>query len=124
MKRRTVTFAVVLLLLAAAGGGCGPTRAASALSEARDVLYQARLAGAHEVQDPGRRNPTKAQYNYLLAVEYVEKAKVFQGFSEFDAAESFASKAAALARDAIRLIEEQKRLITTDCGQKGREVAP
>ena len=122
MKYYPVTIFAVLLLLLAVAAGCGPTRSATAISAAKDGMYQARIAGAHEYK-PGARYDTKAQYNYFLAVEYIEKAKVFQGFSEFDAAESFALKAAHLTKEAIELLEEHARHIGNKCVQPTRGAA-
>lgn len=119
MKHHPVTVFAVLALLLAVAAGCGPTRSATAISAAKDGMYQARIAGAHEYK-PGARYDTKAQYNYFLAVEYLEKAKVFQGFSEFDAAESFAIKAARLTKEAIELLEEHERHIGNKCVQPTR----
>jgi len=122
MKYSSMTIPVVLLLLVAAAVSCGPTRTATSIGRAQDALYDARLAGADDYK-AGRRYDTKAQYNYFLAAEYVEKAKVFQGFSEFDAAENFATKAAILARESVKLIEEHKRLIEKKCVQPTRGAA-
>ena len=118
MKR----FSLILLVLAAGlmvVSSCGPIRATSALSDAKDELYKARLAGADDYHKGGRYD-TKAQYDYFLAVEYVEKSKVFLGFSEFDAAEHFSLDAARLAREAVKLIEDQKRKIEKKCVQPKR----
>jgi hypothetical protein len=122
MKQISVTIPALLLILAALAVSCGPTRTATAISRAKDALYEARLAGADDYK-AGRRYDTKAQYNYFLAVEYLEKSKVFRGFSEFDAAENFASKAATLATEAVKLLEEQKRLIEKKCVQPTRGAA-
>jgi len=122
MKHCSVTIPALLLAFAAVAVSCGPTRTATSISRAKDALYEARLAGANEFKQ-GQRYDTKAQYNYFLAVEYLEKSKVFQGFSEFDAADNFASKAALLAKEAVKLLEEQKRLIEKKCVQPTRGAA-
>ena len=122
MKHCSVTIPALLLVLVTLGVSCGPTRTATAIGQAKDALYEARLAGAHECK-AGERYDTKAQYNYILAVEYLEKSKIFQGFSEFDAADSFATKAAALAKEAVKLLEEHKRLIEKKCVQPTRGAA-
>ena len=119
MKHRSVILTAALLLIATVVASCGPTRTATAIGRAKDALYQARLAGADDYR-PGERYDTKAQYNYFLAIEYLEKSKVFQGFSEFDAAENFALKAATLAKEAVQLLEEYRRRIERKCVQPTR----
>ena len=49
MKHILKSLVVVSILLVVAIG-CGPTRAATAISRARDGLYKARLAGADDYQ--------------------------------------------------------------------------
>jgi hypothetical protein len=117
--KQSVTIPALLLILLTLGVSCGPTRTATAISRAKHALYEASLAGADDYK-AGRRYDTKAQYNYFLATEYLEKSKVFQGFSEFDAADNFASKAALLAKEAIKLLKEQERLIEKKCVQPTR----
>ncbi len=122
MKHTSVIIPALVLVLVTLAASCGPTRTATAISRAKDALYEARLAGADDYK-PGLRYNTKAQYNYFLAVEYLEKSKIFQGFSEFDAADDFASKAATLALEAVKLLEEQKRLIEKKCVQPTKGAA-
>ncbi len=122
MKYCLVTIPALLLVLVTVAVSCGPTRTATSISRAKDALYEAKLVGAHDLQ-AGARYDTKAQYNYFLALEYLDKSKVFRGFSEFDAADNFASKAARLAKEAVKLIEEHKRLIEKKCVQPTRGAA-
>jgi hypothetical protein len=114
MIRSISLVAAVLMLLVASS--CGPMRATSAISQAKDELYRAKLAGAHVLED-GARYETKAQLNYYLAVEFVEKSKEFRGFSEFDAAEFFGLKAAKLAADAVKYLDDAKKQIGKKCVQ-------
>ncbi|MFH1533112.1 MAG: hypothetical protein ABIK09_20490 [Pseudomonadota bacterium] len=116
MKHCSVTIPALLLVFGTVAVSCGPTRTATSIGRAKDALYEAKLVGADDFK-AGERYDTKAQYNYFLAVEYLEKSKIFQGFSEFDAADNFASKAAILAMEAVKLLEDQKRLIEKKCVQ-------
>jgi len=109
MSKHNWRLSVIGLLCAVALlASCGPINAVVATSQANDNLYKAQLARAHELK-PGQKYITPAQYEYLLALLFVDKSKELQGFAKYQSAEEFSEKAAALAEAAIKNMGEQER---------------
>lgn len=78
--------------------GCGPISSASAIGDAEEALEAAKQARAHRL----------VPYDYWMAVLYLEKAKLTDGYSEFEASESFAEQATAFALAAEAGATEEK----------------
>ena len=76
----------VLALLA----GCGPIQSTGALIDADVEIEGARAAGA----------ATAAPYEFTSAEAYLHKAREQSGYSQYEAAIDFASKARELAKEA------------------------
>ena len=108
MVYRSVKMALLLWGLGVLVASCAPIRSTSAVSSANDGLFKARLAGVDKLQE-GEKYITPAQFQYLLAQIYVDKAKEFEGFSKFHAAEQYATQAAELARDSVNNKKEEER---------------
>lgn len=108
MNRDLWKIGAFLVLVLLGASSCGPIQALTATSRAKDSLYKARLADAH-VLAPDGRYVTPAQYQYQLAVLYLEKSKELQGFSKFQAAEHYAAQAAALGKKSVTGREEEER---------------
>ncbi len=109
--RTKASLLILFLVGATALGACAPIRATSAISQAKDNMFKARLAGAQEVKT-GEKYITPAQYEYQLAHHYLEKSKELQGFSKFEAAEFYALQAAELSKNAAKnKTEEERRII-------------
>ncbi len=108
MNRDLWKLSLFLVLVVVAAASCGPIQALTATSRAKDSLYKAKLADAHVLVADGRYI-TPAQYQYQLAVLYVEKAKELQGFSKFQAAQRYAAQAAALGKKSVTYREEEER---------------
>jgi hypothetical protein len=108
MNRDLWILSSFLVLVLVGAASCGPIQALTATSRAKDSLYKARLADAH-VLVPDGRYITPAQYQYQLALLYLEKSKELQGFSKFQAAQRYAAQAASLGKKAIENREEEER---------------
>lgn len=109
LNTRLLVAAVLVTALLVAS--CGPINAVVATSRAKDSMYKAQLAKAHELK-PGQRYVTSAQYQYQLALLCVDKSKQLQGFAKYQAAEEYSEEAAALAEKAIlNMTEQERRLI-------------
>ncbi len=87
-----------LFLVAAGASGCGPVNANTAVNDAETWLDEAKKARAHRL----------APYSYWLAVSYLQKAKVTEGYSEFQAAEEFALRAREHAENATKEAREER----------------
>ncbi len=79
-------------MLALSAYGCGPIRAGSAVIEAEEAVRVAEDADAIRL----------APYQYWLSKSYLEKAKLTEGYADFDTAESFAEEA---VRQAVRALD-------------------
>lgn len=96
---------------------CAPVRTASAVSKAKDameglVLRMKSTIGDKKLTEVQARYYAPAIYKYYLAKNYLDKAKEFEGFSEFGDAELYATKAYALAKQAEQdLVEAERRLV-------------
>jgi len=108
--RAKASLLILILVGAASFGACAPIRATSAISQAKDNMFKARLAGADKVKG-GEKYITAAQYEYQLAHHYLEKSKELQGFSKFEAAEFYALQAAELSKNAAKERNEEERRI-------------
>jgi hypothetical protein len=105
LPKLTLAAALWLLVLA---NGCGPIRATSATSGAKDHLFKAELAGADKLTQ-GEKYITPAQYEYQLAMLYIEKSKELQGFAKYDAAFFYSTEAADLGKKAVEHKSEEER---------------
>ena len=88
----------MLFLFGATVAACGPVTASTAVGQAEAAIKEAERAKAHEL----------APYSYWLAVSYLEKAKLTEGYSEFSASEDFALQAAQYA---ITCIDEAEQAL-------------
>lgn len=79
--------AIVMFALAA---GCGPVTSTVRLNDAEVAVESARLEGGEEY----------ATYEFVSAVEYLAKAKEEWGYSDWQHAEEYASRALEFARAA------------------------
>ncbi|HZH03904.1 MAG TPA: DUF4398 domain-containing protein [Myxococcaceae bacterium] len=86
MKTRLVTTALMGLAL----GACGPVQSTSHLVDADVQLQAARTARAEQY----------APYEWTAANLYLHKAREEVGYSDYDAAVSFARKATRFATEA------------------------
>ncbi len=84
------SFAVPLGLFAALVVGCGPVQSTAYLLDAEVQIEAARTAQADKL----------APYEWTLANLYIHKAREEVGYSDYEAAVSFAQKASANARQA------------------------
>jgi len=75
--------------------GCGPVASSSAVTDAAEAIKQAEEVNAHRF----------AAFSYWSAVNYLEKAKQVEGYSEFGPATDFAVLSMEIA---LRSIEETK----------------
>ena len=103
-RARTCLLSLFLCLFVGVAAGCGPVTASTAVGKAEAAIKQAERAKAHEL----------APYSYWLAVSYLEKAKLTEGYSEFSASDDFATQAAQYAvacmDEAQQALERQKLL--------------
>lgn len=100
LARSLRAVALLLAILVVAGSGCGSVSAAASLSDANDVLAEAR----------GREAERFAPYEYTRAATYLDKAKECNGMGQYEAAGDFAresQKAAEKAMQVARLNKEQ-----------------
>ncbi len=95
-RARILVSLLMLLLFGAAESACGPIAASTAVGQAEEAIKQAEVAKAHEL----------APYSYWLAVSYLEKAKLTEGYSEFSASEDFALQSAQYAINCIDEAEQ------------------
>jgi hypothetical protein len=77
-------------------GACAPLNASTAIAGADEVLEAAKQSEAE----------TLAPYSYWMAVAYLHKARLTEGYSEFGAAERFAIRAKDLAQESLKLAAE------------------
>lgn len=119
LSRRWCTVLFSLVALAS----CGPIQATTNISMANKNLYEAKLAKADNVV-PGGRYITPAQFEYQLALLYLEKSKELEGFAKFEHAAFYARLAADLGKSAIdHKVEEARRQERRDRIRRG-EVLP
>lgn len=85
-----VSIAFIALLLLSLVG-CGPVQSTSRISDAKVAFARARVVGAHH----------KAPYEYYSAEYYLHKANEEWGYSDFEAAYDFATRAEDAAKEAI-----------------------
>jgi hypothetical protein len=100
LARSCRVLAQLVAILVVAGSGCGSVSAAASLSDANDVLTEAR----------GREAERFAPYEYTRALTYLDKAKECNGMGQYEAAGDFAresQKAAEKAMQVARLNKEQ-----------------
>jgi hypothetical protein len=83
--------AVMGLLMTLAGTGCGPIVATSSIARAENLVTEAGSQYAEQY----------ATYHYISAVEYLEKAREEWGYSDYQAAHEYATRALDQARAAI-----------------------
>lgn len=88
-SRRLIGAGVCALLLLSLVG-CGPVQSTSRISDAKVAFARARVAEAHK----------KAPYEYYSAQYYLHKASEEWGYSDFEAAYDYASRAEEDAREA------------------------
>jgi hypothetical protein len=81
---------VLLLLLGSAALGCGPVQSTAYLLDAEVQIEAARTAQAEKM----------APYEWTAANLYIRKAREESGYSNFEAAVTFARKASKFAREA------------------------
>lgn len=89
LQRRLIgagAFALLLLGLV----GCGPVQSTSRISDAKVAFARARVAEAHK----------KAPFEYYSAQYYLHKANEEWGYSDFEAAYDYATRAEEDAREA------------------------
>jgi len=84
-----VRFLLALVALSALDG-CGPIQSTGALIDAEVEIEAARSAGA----------PTAAPYEFTAAEAYLHKAREVAGYSRYEDATTYASKARDIAIDA------------------------
>lgn len=111
---RTLLIAVILLGIAAPG--CSPLNASTAIREAEVALVKAEEQGA----------PEHAKYEYWMAREYLRKAKLTEGYSEFQIATQYATRSQGYAnqavksardnREKLKIIEQNKKLRANPAG--------
>jgi len=85
--------------------------ATTAVGKAEMAIQAAEVSQAHEL----------APYSYWLAVSYLKKAKLTEGYSEFEASEDFAVQAADYIEACIEEAQQEldrKRLL--EARTKGR----
>ena len=93
MQRRSGWLALVLLTTAftSLGSGCGPAISTPSINDAELAVETARLEQAE----------TFATFEFVSAVEYLEKAKEEWSFSDFQHAEEYANRAIDFAEAAL-----------------------
>jgi len=79
--------------------GCGSIQASSAVGDAEDAIEAA------EREEVARF----AQYEYWMAVFYLDKAKRVDGRADFHAAETFAAEATRYATSAVEVAAKERR---------------
>ena len=85
-----MTRLLPILFLIGAGAACGPIRSTAYLLDADVALQAARTAGAE----------TYAPYEYTSAQLYLLKAREEVGYSDYQVAVDFATKASKFANEA------------------------
>jgi hypothetical protein len=87
-----VKWSVLLGVLVTLGGmGCGPIVATSSIARAENLVTEAGSQYAEQY----------ATYQYISAVEYLEKAREEWSYSDYKAAHEYATRALEQARAAI-----------------------
>lgn len=79
------------VLMALSGMGCGPIVSTSSIARAENLVTEAGSQYAEQY----------ATYQYISAVEYLEKAREEWGYSDYQAAHAYALRALEQARAAI-----------------------
>ena len=103
------------LLLAALLGGCTAVKASIQLVSAEQALVRAETYGASE----------SAEYEYIMALRYLEKAREEAGYSEFRMADALARQSAEWSDRAIIFVERRGRTnINLDDFQNMPEAVP
>ncbi|AWV91207.1 DUF4398 domain-containing protein [Bradymonas sediminis] len=87
---RRLVGAGVLAILLLGMVGCGPVQSTSRISDAKVAFERARVAEAHN----------KAPFEYYSAQYYLHKANEEWGYSDFEAAYDYATRAEEDAREA------------------------
>jgi len=100
-----------LLLLLSAAVGCASIRSTIRLTEAEQALYQARQ---YDPQD-------SAVYEWTLAELYMVKSREEWGYSDYEAAEMFAEKAAKWAAEAEEMASREETFEALD---EAQEIVP
>lgn len=100
-----------LLLLLSASVGCASIRSTIRLTEAEQALYQARQ---YDPQD-------SAVYEWTLAELYMVKSREEWGYSDYEAAEMFAEKAAKWAAEAEEMASREETFEALD---EAQEIVP
>ena len=90
-RLRTTIHTALSLLFALSLLACGPIAASSAIGVAEEAIGAAEDAEA----------PRLAPYDYWLARSYLRKAKLTDGYAEFEASEGFAEQALEAANKAV-----------------------
>ena len=90
-------------VLLVAGGlmwvmGCGPVGTSTAVHEAEEAIHKVVAARAHEM----------APYPYHLALQYLEKAKLTEGYAEYEAAKEFAIQAGQYAQACVEEAQRER----------------
>ena len=93
---RLSALVITLLFAASSMSACGAMGASTAVGKAELAIKEAEKAKAHEL----------APYSYWLAVSYLEKAKLTEGYSEFSASEDFAKQATQYAMNCVDEAEQ------------------
>ncbi len=96
-RRRGICAALLWLSVGLISPACGPIAASSAVGEAEESLAAAQLARAHRL----------APYTFWLSASYLNKAKLLEGYSEFEQAEEYAELAAEFASKATEEANEE-----------------
>jgi hypothetical protein len=100
-----------MLLALVLGSACGPVTASTAVGKAEAAIKAAEKSVSHDL----------APYSYWLAVSYLEKAKLTEGYSEFAASEDFAKQAQSYALDCVDEAEQERaRQKLLDANTRGR----
>jgi hypothetical protein len=98
-------LALTALIALAPLAACGPVQSTGALVDADVEIEAARAAGA----------ATSATYEFTSAEAYLHKAREENGYSQYEAAIDFASKARELAKDA-----RKKALAASNKGEESK----
>lgn len=95
---RLPALLLTALFVLGLGSACGPLTASTAVGKAEAAIKIAERSDSHDL----------APYSYWLAVSYLEKAKLTEGYSEFAASEDFAKQARTYAMDCVDEAEQER----------------
>ena len=95
LSERLWAVVVAAVLCVAA---CGPIQASSTVGDAEEAIEAAQEAEALQY----------AQYEYWMAIFYLDKAKRVEGRAEYSAAENFAEESAKFAAAAVEVAAKEK----------------